>query len=72
MDYPSQPMKDLWREYKEWVEKTLPGGFGQFVQHKHFEKAIILFLMIGAAYLILFLVFGKELFDKFSSVINAF
>jgi hypothetical protein len=65
-------MKELWREYKDWIEKTLPGNLGQFIQHKHFEKAITLFLLIGLGYLALFLMFGKELFQKISGMINAF
>lgn len=65
-------MKDLWQEYKDWVEKILPGSLGQFIQHRYLEKAIILFLMIGVAYTTVFFIFGNEIFNKFSSVINAF
>jgi len=65
-------MKELWREYKDWVEKKVPNSFGQFIQHRHFEKAIALFLMIGFGYLALFLIFGEELFHNFSALISAF
>ena len=63
-------MKNQWREYKEWLDKFIPDKVSKYLWYSNFEKAILMFLVIGLLYLIGFVVFGRELFEKLGQVIN--
>jgi len=65
-------MKEQWREYKEWLEQFIPNKFRKYLWHRQFEKAIAIFLFVAIVYIILFFLFGRELFQKAGVAINLY
>lgn len=63
-------MKDQWREYKEWLDRFIPDRVSKYLWSSNFERVLLVFFVLGILYLVGFVFFGRELFEKLRQAIN--